>query len=114
MKRTKIKRLTSLSGRIRHFTSGNASLTQALNTPVQGTAADIIKRALADLLVKLRDKRAKIVACIHDEIILEVKEKHTETTKQILEQVMISAGEYYLTDVPVVVEATIAESWAGK
>ena len=42
------------------------------------------------------------------------KNTDSRTTKQILEQVMISAGEYYLTDVPVVVEATIAESWAGK
>ena len=55
-----------------------------------------------------------MVACIHDEIILEVEEEQAETAKQILEQVMVTAGEHYLTDVPVVVEAVIADSWAGK
>ena len=56
------------------------------------------------------------MACIHDEIILEVEVEveQTETAKQILEEVMVVAGEHYLTDVPVVVEAAIANSWAGK
>ena len=54
------------------------------------------------------------MACIHDEIILEVEEAQAETAKLILEQVMVKAGEHYLTDVPVVVEAAIADSWAGK
>jgi DNA polymerase-1 len=58
MERTKVKRLTTLSGRIRHFTKGYASLTKALNTPVQGTAADIIKRALVDLGPQLVDAKA--------------------------------------------------------
>ena len=109
-----VKKLRTLSGRIRHFTKGYASLPNALNTPIQGSAADIIKQALADLPIKLIDTRAQIVACIHDEIILEVEEVQAKTAKQILEQVMVTAGEHYLTDVPVVVEAVIADSWAGK
>ena len=112
--RSRVKRLTTLSGRIRHFTKGYASLTQALNTPVQGTAADIIKRALVDLGPQLVDTKAQIVACIHDEIILEVEEEQAETAKQILEQVMVAAGEHYLPEVPVVGEAAIADNWAGK
>jgi DNA polymerase-1 len=103
-----------LSGRIRHFSQDYASLPNALNTPIQGTAADIIKRTLADLPAELNDTPARIVACIHDEIILEVEADQAETAQQILEQVMVSAGEHYLTDVPVVVEGTIADSWAGK
>ena len=112
--RSRVKRLTTLSGRIRHFTKGYASLTQALNTPVQGTAADIIKRALVDLGPQLVDTRAQMVACVHDEIILEVEEEQAPKAQQILQQVMVAAGEHYLTQVPVVVEATIADSWAGK
>ena len=69
----KVKQLRTLSGRIKHFTQGYASLPNALNTPIQGTAADIIKQALADLPAQLIDTRAQIVACIHDEIIIEVK-----------------------------------------
>ena len=83
-------------------------------TLTQGTATDIIKRALADLPAQLIDTPAQIVACIHDEIILEVEDVQAKTAKQILEQVMVTAGEHYLTDVPVVVETTMADSWAGK
>ena len=100
--RTKFKKLTTLSGRIRHFTKGYAPLTKALNTPVQGTAADIIKRSLVDLAAELAATEAQIVACIHDEIILEVEEARAETAKQVLEQVMVAAGEHYRTQVPVV------------
>ena len=110
----KSKQIRTLSGRIRHFSQDYASLPNALNTPIQGTAADIIKRTLADLPAQLTDTQAQIVACIHDEIILEVEAEQAETAQQILEQVMVSAGEHYLTDVPVVVEGTIADSWAGK
>ena len=55
-----------------------------------------------------------MVACVHDEIILEVEASQTEAVKTILEQVMVKAGEHYLTDVPVVVESVTADSWAGK
>jgi DNA polymerase I-like protein with 3'-5' exonuclease and polymerase domains len=54
------------------------------------------------------------VACIHDEIILEVTLSQAEAARQILEQVMIEAGQRYLPDLPVVVESVIADSWAGK
>ena len=81
---------------------------------IQGTAADIIKRALADLPAQLDATQAQIVACIHDEIILEVTLSQAEAARQILEQVMIEAGQRYLPDLPVVVESVIADSWAGK
>ena len=55
-----------------------------------------------------------MVACVHDEIILEVEAAQAPKAQQILQQVMVAAGEHYLPDVPVVVEATIADSWAGK
>jgi len=114
MERTKVQQLTTLSGRIRHFTKGYASLTKALNTPVQGTAADIIKRALVDLTLLLVDTKAQIVACVHDEIILEVEEAQAPKAQQVLRQVMEAAGQRYLPDVPVVVDSTIADNWAGK
>ena len=99
-----------MSGRIRNFTKGYASLPNALNTPIQGIAADITKLALINLLPKLRSTQAQIMACIHDEILLEVEAGQAEAAKVALEQAMISAGERYL----IVVEATIADSWAAK
>ena len=113
-KRSRVKQITTLSGRIRHFGPGGPSLTQKLNSPVQGTAADIIKRALVDLVPQLVDTKAQMVACVHDEIILEVEAEQAPKAQQILQQVMVAAGEHYLTQVPVVVEATMADSWAGK
>ena len=114
VKAQQTNKLRTLSGRLRPYQEGFAPLTQALNTPIQGTAADIIKRALADLSTKLDKTRAQIVACLHDEIIIEVDKKKAETAKQILVQVMVSSGQHYLTDVPVVVKAKVANSWAGK
>ena len=58
--------------------------------------------------------KAQMVACVHDEIILEVEEEQTPKAQQILQRVMVSAGQHYLTEVPVVVEATMADNWAGK
>ena len=58
--------------------------------------------------------KAQMVACVHDEIILEVEEEKTPKSQQILQRVMVYAGQHYLTEVPVVVEATIADNWAGK
>ena len=112
LKGRKLKQLRTQSGRVRKYKKGYASLTHALNTPIQGTAADILKRALADLPLQLKATKAQIVACIHDEIILEVEDGQAEAAKMILEQVMVKAGEHYLTDVPVVVESVIAGSWA--
>ena len=53
------------------------------------------------------------MACIHDEITLEVEVEQAEAAKQILEEVMVVAGEHYLTEVPVVIEATVVDSSAG-
>ena len=50
------------------------------------------------------------MVCIHNEIILEVEAEQAEAAKQILEQVMVVAGEHYLTEVPVVIEATTVDS----
>ena len=113
-KSSRTRQLSTLSGRIRRFSSGYASLTQKLNSPVQGTAADVIKRALVELTVDLARTGAQIVACIHDEIVLEVAADQAESAKAILEQVMVEAGRHYLPDVPVAVEAAIADSWGGK
>ena len=111
---SRTRQLSTLSGRIRRFSSDYASLTQKLNSPVQGTAADIIKRALVELTVELAATETQIVACIHDEIILEVVADQAESAKTTLERVMVEAGRHYLPDVPVAVEVTVADSWGGE
>jgi len=102
----------TLKGR-RRLWSTVSSLNERLNMPVQGTAADIMKIALARLPKALKGTEAKLVAIIHDEIILEVPEDKAEAAKRMLVTVMESAGDGFI-DIPLVAEAAIADSWAGK
>src|SRR5437016_76737 len=90
------------------------SMTQrnGKNAPIQGTSADILKRALRLLKDDLRDTSAKIVNIIHDEIVVEVNESESKDIAQKVERAMCAAGEEYLTTVPVKVESQIASEWA--
>jgi DNA polymerase I-like protein with 3'-5' exonuclease and polymerase domains len=84
------------------------------NTPVQGTAADITKKALALLPQRLADTGSRIIGTVHDEIILEVPEETAGEVAVVLKETMIQAGEAYLSKVPVAVEVTIADTWTEK
>ena len=89
------------------------SMTQrnGKNAPIQGTSADILKRALRLLNDGLRETSAQIVNIIHDEIVVEVNEGEAESVAAKVERAMISAGEEYLHSVPVTVESHIASEW---
>jgi DNA polymerase-1 len=102
----------TLAGRLRRWTEDRPKLTEVLNAPVQGTAADILKRALAELLPRLRPLGANIVAVVHDEVIVEVAEELAGEAERIVRDTMESAGAAYLPDLPVVVEAKIARDWS--
>ena len=90
------------------------SFTVFINRQVQGTAADIAKIALGKLSSVLKKSEAKIIAMIHDEIIIEVPEANALEAAQMLQQTMEAAGREALKQVPVVAEARIADSWAEK
>jgi DNA polymerase I len=89
------------------------SMTQrnGKNAPIQGTSADILKRALRLLNDELRDTSARIVNIIHDEIVVEVDEGESTEVAQKVERAMCAAGEEYLQTVPVKVESQIACEW---
>src|SRR5256714_1733350 len=89
------------------------SMTQrnGKNTPIQGTSADILKRALRLLEDQLRDTSARIVNIIHDEIVVEVDAGEAEPVAEKVERAMCAAGEEYLQTVPVKVETEIADEW---
>lgn len=89
------------------------SMTQrnGKNTPIQGTSADILKRALRLLRNELSGTTAKIVNIIHDEIVVEVDATQAEEIAQKVERAMCAAGEEYLKTVPVKVETEIADEW---
>jgi len=89
-------------------------ITELLNSPVQGTAADIIKKALGVLASALKGTDSMIIACVHDEIILEVNEDNSQRVAEILRETMETAGRFFLKTIPVVVDVSVGDSWAEK
>lgn len=81
------------------------------NTPIQGTSADILKRALRLLKDELRGTNAQIVNIIHDEIVVEADTGEAENVAKKVERAMCAAGEEYVKTVPVKVETEIADEW---
>ena len=113
------KQARTASGRLVRFNFDAAdrqqvSMTQrnGKNAPIQGTSADILKRALRLLKDELRGSSAQIVNIIHDEIVVEVDEVEARDIAQKVERAMCAAGEEYLQTVPVKVETQIACEWA--
>lgn len=83
----------------------------AINAPMQGTAADIIKRAMLtveDWLLSEHGDDARMVMQVHDELILEVRESMVDTIQEGLIKRMSAAAEL---DVPLLVEAGIGDNW---
>ncbi len=84
----------------------------AKNFPIQGTSADILKRALHFLHEKIRGTSARLVNIVHDEIILECDTADAEAAAEILRKSMCDAGEEYVRKVPVKVDVKIADEWS--
>lgn len=82
----------------------------AMNAPVQGTAADIIKIAMVRVNRRLKKEhlQSKLVLQIHDELIIETKKEEVEIVQKILVQEMMHAADLA---VPLLVDANIGDSW---
>lgn len=89
-----------------------AAQRYAKNMPIQGTSADILKRALRLLHDDIRETSAKLVNIVHDEIVVECDAAESERTSQKLESAMLRAGEQFLSRVPVKVDVHVANEWA--
>lgn len=92
-----------------------AALRMAINMPVQGTAADIMKIAMIKLLHKFRDhyssrpeRNPLFLLQVHDEIVLEVLEEELDTTAQITQEVMQNA---YQLDIPLQADIEVGPNW---
>lgn len=81
------------------------------NFPIQGTSADILKRALFLLHQQIRNTNTKLVNIVHDEVILECDASEAEHAAKVLEKAMCDAGEEYVKKVPVKVDVHIADEW---
>ncbi|KTT39080.1 DNA polymerase I [Pseudomonas oryzihabitans] len=83
----------------------------AINAPMQGTAADIIKRAMIAVdgwLQSTPDLDARVILQVHDELVLEVREDQVERLREGLLPLMSGAGEL---DVPLLVESGVGGNW---
>ena len=83
----------------------------ALNMPIQGTAADIIKIAMVNVHRRLAEEglEAKLILQVHDELIVECQDSEAERVKEILTREMENAAAL---SVPLTVDAHIGHSWA--
>jgi DNA polymerase-1 len=89
---------------------------QAINAPLQGTAADIIKRAMIRMPEALAKAglKARMLLQVHDELVFECPEKEAETLIKVAQDTMSNAdGPAIKLSVPLVVEAKAAKTWAA-
>ncbi len=83
---------------------------EAINMPIQGTNADIMKKAMIEVHRRLEGYQSRILLQVHDELVLEVPEDEIEAVRQLTVEEMVGAGSRVL-DVPVVAEARIGKNW---
>jgi DNA polymerase I len=100
-------------GRRRLLSYSDATMTACANTLIQGAGADILKLSLAKLNPYLGDE-AHLVACVHDEIVLEAVETKVKYYKDILEGCMKEAAETILKEVPSKADASYGDTWSEK
>lgn len=110
--------VTTIWGRRRYIpemNSKNGILVQAgermaLNTPIQGSAADIIKIAMIRVYNRLREEKleAQLILQVHDELMIDTPEPEEELVKTILKEEMEHAAKL---DVPLTVDVNSGKSW---
>ena len=82
----------------------------AMNTPIQGSAADIIKIAMVNIHKRLKDEnlRSKLVLQVHDELIIDAYKNELEHVKTILKAEMENAVKL---NVPLIADMNVGETW---
>lgn len=109
------KAVQTALGRRRMLVGFNDKYTTRINTQVQGTAGDIAKLAIDKLwrqIVVAPPGEAKLIAMVHDELVLEVREAHAERWGQVLKESMETAGAEVCRHVPIVAEVSSGPTWA--
>jgi DNA polymerase I len=104
-RRRYIPEITSRNFNLRSFAERTA-----MNTPIQGSAADIIKKAMIDMAEALKDQglKTRLLLQVHDELIFEAPEEELETLKKLVPLVMEQALEL---KVPLKVDYAYGPSW---
>ncbi len=85
----------------------------AINAPIQGTAADVIRRAMIRMPDAIKDLPCRMLLQVHDELIFEVPEDQVQRTIDTVRDVMENASDPAVKfDVPLVVDAGQGKNWA--
>lgn len=82
------------------------------NMPIQGTSADILKRALRLLHDEIRGTSARLVNIVHDEIIVECDADDSTPIAKTLEAAMVKAGNEFIRQVPVQADVHVSDEWS--
>ncbi|WP_343799544.1 DNA polymerase I [Bacillus carboniphilus] len=104
-RRRYIPEITSRNFNIRSFAERTA-----MNTPIQGSAADIIKKAMLDMAQRLKDEnlQSRLLLQVHDELIFEAPKDEIEKLQEIVPDVMENAVQL---DVPLKVDIEFGSTW---
>jgi len=108
-RRRLVPEITSKNGMIRM-----AAEREAVNMPIQGTAADVLKRAMIDVHSALRDRNAgrplpaRMILTVHDELLFEAPENEAEDVARLVGEHMEKA---FPLDVPLTVDVGIGRTW---
>lgn len=94
----------------RNFNLRSFAERTAMNTPIQGTAADIIKKAMVNMAERINKEgmKTRLLLQVHDELIFEAPKEEIETLKKIVPDVMENAIEL---SVPLKVDYSYGDSW---
>jgi len=112
----------TLTGRRRYFPDihsknysiRNANERAAINTPIQGTAADIIKRAMIhiDHNISQHNLRSRMILQVHDELLFDMPIEEQEVLSDLVKSAMIlGAKEVGIKEVPIVIDIGVGENW---
>ena len=108
--------VSTLSGRRRWFIGAKEDVnlaTVSRNTPIQGTAADMLKESMVQIFDGLKEGgySAGIVLTVHDELVVEIPEDEREEVVPLIEHIMVEVGQEYLEGLPTPVDYTVATEW---
>jgi DNA polymerase-1 len=109
--RTRSGRMARMSFVPGDRSSEGAAQRYAKNMPIQGTSADILKRALRLLHDDIRESSIRLVNIVHDEIIVECDTAEAERAADLLESAMLRAGAEFVSKVPIKVDVHTAAEW---
>ncbi|MFH1335267.1 MAG: DNA polymerase, partial [Candidatus Zixiibacteriota bacterium] len=79
-----------------------------INTPIQGSAADLIKVVMIDIAKRLKDKKSKMILQVHDELVFEVHKSELDSIREMVKDRMENTIQL---EVPIKVDINVGENW---